>query len=107
MERGEELATTSESVIHETFYVLCSPRQYAQSHSEAVASIWPILTLRGLHLLQKRVVLEAVGLFESHRFLDFADAMSAAICGAHNYDLVSYDRDFDKIPGVERFEPGA
>ena len=102
---GSAQITTSEAILHELFYVLCSPRQYALSHEDAVARMRPILALRGFHLAQKRTLLRAVDLFEAHAFLDFADAIAVTRSQEAGDDLLSYDGDYDKVPGAERHEP--
>ncbi len=102
---GAVQITTSEAILHELLYVLCSPRQYGLSHEDAVARLRPILTLRGFHLSQKRTLLRAVELFEAHAFLDFADAIAVTRSQEAGDELLSYDRDFDKVAGAERREP--
>ena len=102
---GAVQITTSEAILHELLYVLCSPRQYGLSHEDAVARLRPILSLRGFHLSQKRILLRAVELYESHSFLDFADAIAITRAQEAADELLSYDRDFDKVTGVERHEP--
>jgi predicted nucleic acid-binding protein len=102
---GDTQITTSEAILHEVFYILCSPRQYGLAHEDAVARLRPILALRGFHLAQKRVVLNAAELFAAHGSLDFADALAIAHTSASGDELLSYDRDFDRIPDVSRREP--
>jgi predicted nucleic acid-binding protein len=102
---GNSQITTSEAILHEVLYVLCSARQYGLSHEDAVSRLRPILALRGFHLPQRRTLLRAVELFASHGFLDFADAVAIARSQAAGDDLLSYDRDFDRVPGVMRLEP--
>jgi predicted nucleic acid-binding protein len=102
---GQAQITTSESILHEVLYVLCSSRQYGLSHSDAVARLRPLLSLRGFYLPQKRLFLTAVEMFASHGFLDFADAIAIVRSQAAKDDLLSYDRDFDRVPGIKRLEP--
>ena len=66
----------------------------------------PILTLRGLRLPQKRVYLEALDLYASSSFLDFEDALAVAHMRRQGIaEIVSYDRDFDRVADVQRAEP--
>ncbi|HEX5370208.1 MAG TPA: PIN domain-containing protein [Dehalococcoidia bacterium] len=102
---GATQITTSEAILHELLYVLCSSRQYRLSHEDAVARLRPILALRGFHLSQKRTLLHAVELFEAYAYLDFADAVAITRSQEGGDELLSYDRDFDKVPGAERHEP--
>lgn len=105
VDSGDFTVTTSESVIDEIFYVLCSTRQYGLGHEDAVSRLAPVLSMHGFHLPRRRLFIEAIQLFAAHAFLDFADAMSATISRVQGDDLLSYDSDFDRLPGVNRSEP--
>ncbi len=102
---GKISITTSESVLHEVFYVLCSPRQYKLTHAEAIARMQPLLSLKNFRLPKKRLFARAIDVFAQNSFLDFADAMSTVYCQTLGYELISYDGDFDKIPHIKRTEP--
>jgi predicted nucleic acid-binding protein len=53
----------------------------------------------------RRDVLRALDLFAATN-LDFGDAMIiASMDGAGSQALYSYDRDFDRVPGIVRYEP--
>lgn len=107
VKRGEEDLFTCEAIVSEVVYVLSSPRApYRLSHEEVRARLVPILMLRGLRLSQKRVYLDALDLYASSPFLDFEDALAVAHMRQHNLtQIVSYDRDFDRMAGVQRVEP--
>lgn len=103
---GQEQVTTCEAVITEVIYNLVSSRQYHLSHEEAAARLRPLLTLRGLHLPQKRVYLRALDLFAVSRFLDIEDAVIVAQMERDGeQELYSYDTDFDRVAAVTRREP--
>ena len=104
---GEEELFTCEAVITEVAYVLSSPRApYRLSHEEVRARLLPILTLRSLKLPQKRVYLRALDLYASAPFLDFEDALAVAHMEHQGLtEIVSYDRDFDRVAGLQRIEP--
>ncbi|MFH1609919.1 MAG: type II toxin-antitoxin system VapC family toxin [Candidatus Bipolaricaulota bacterium] len=106
-ERGEEELFTCEAIITEVVYVLSSPRApYRLSHEEVRERLLPILTLRGLRLPHKRVCLNALELYASSLFLDFEDALAVAHMERQGIkELVSYDRDFDRVSGVNWVEP--
>ena len=54
----------------------------------------------------KRVCIRALDLYAQHPFLDFADALGVAHMEARGIsEILSYDRDFDRLPGVARVEP--
>ena len=107
--QGEEELFTCEAIVSEVVYVLSSPRApYRLSHEEIRARFVPILTLRGLRLPQKRVYLEALDLYASSPFLDFEDALAVAHMQRRGItEIVSYDRDFDRLSGVQRTEPSS
>ncbi len=102
---GEVAATTSESVIAEIVYVLESPRQYRLQRSRIRELLYPLLILRGMDIPDLPTYLEALDLFA--RFdIDFEDALSAAHVRRRRLDgIVTFDRDFDVLPNVERIEP--
>ncbi len=104
---GEEEVFTCEAIVTEVVYVLSSPRApYRLSHEEVRARLAPILTLRGLKLPQKRVYLRALDIYASSAFLDFEDALAVAHIERRGVDeLLSYDRDFDRVQGITRIEP--
>ena len=104
---GEEELFTCEAIVTEVVYVLSSHRAaYRLSNEEIKARLVPILTLRGLKLPQKRVYLEALDLYASSPFLDFEDALAAAHMRRQGVTrIMSYDRDFDRVPGLRRVEP--
>jgi predicted nucleic acid-binding protein len=103
---GEEQLETSQSVIAEAVYVLSSRRWYNLPRAEIVAKLRPIITLRSLKLTQKRIVIHALLVYYQYAQLDFEDALSVALMQHDKVtDIVSYDRDFDAIPGITREEP--
>lgn len=105
VQSGTVKITTCESVFHEVLYVLCSSRQYRLSHEDAAARLRPLLALRAFHLPRKRLFTRALELFTAHSFLDFADAMCIVQSQAGGDELLSYDEDWDDVPGIERLEP--
>ena len=106
---GEEELFTCEAIVAEVVFVLVSRRgPYRLTHEEIRDRLVPILTLRGLRLPQKRVYLAALDLFASASFLDFEDALAIAHMQRQGIgEIVSYDRDFDRIAEVERIEPSS
>lgn len=107
VQHGQEELFTCEAIVCEVAYVLSSPRApYRLTHEEIRARLLPILTLRGLRFPQKQVCLHALDIYAAAAFLDFEDALAVAHMehvGAT--EIVSYDRDFDRITGVHRVEP--
>ncbi len=107
VKQGQEELFTCETIIAEVAYVLSSPRApYQLSHGEVRDRLLPILTLRGLKLPQKRVCLRALDLYASSSVLDFEDALAVAHMEQQDVaEIVSYDKDFDRLTGIRRTEP--
>lgn len=104
VEAGAFTITTSEAVIVETVQVLSSKALYNLPRQEIRNYLYPILTLRGLKLSQKRVYLQALDLYASTN-LDFVDALNIAhMERAKTNTIVSFDQDFDRIQGITRLE---
>lgn len=103
---GKDRAETTESVIAEAVYILSSPKHYNLSHDDVVTNLAPIVQLRGLTVPRKRVLLRALELYRQYRHLDFEDCINVATVEATSSStIVSYDRGFDKVPGLTRQEP--
>lgn len=104
---GDETLLTSETVIAEVTYVLSSNRApYRLSHNEIRTRLLPILMLRGLRLPQKQICIKALDIYASFPTLDFEDALSVAHMQQQSItQIISYDKDFDQIPNIQRQEP--
>lgn len=101
-----EVLLTSEATIAEVTYVLSSAKHYSLTHADIAALLRPVLRLRGLKLPYKRTVMRALDLYETYPRLDFEDALAVAYMNRAGLgEIVSYDRDFDGVPGVRRDEP--
>ena len=104
-QRGEITLFTTETVIAEVVYVLSSPRLYHLPPGEIRKRLTPLLTLPGLRMPKRAVVLRALELYEAHR-VDFEDALAVAHMEQMGIEeIISYDRDFDGFPQVTRVEP--
>ena len=103
IERGEEKVITSSSVIFETVYTL--QRMYRVPRNEIREKLLPIISLRGVHLTDKRLYYKAFDLYVTKN-ISFADAYNAAyMISEEVFNIYSWDRDFDKIDGIVRLEP--
>jgi predicted nucleic acid-binding protein len=106
LESGDEEATTSESVIAEVVYVLGSKRHYGLDPAMLRSRLAPLLQLNGLKLPHRESFVLALEFYVQHTPLDFEDALTAAHMRREGIETVkSYDRDFDRIPGLRRVEP--
>jgi predicted nucleic acid-binding protein len=106
VEDGDEEVTTREAIVAEVVHVLASPTLYGLAPADIEARLKPVLELPGVRLPQKRITLRALELFALHPRLDYPDAL----CVAHMEHeglrtILSYDRDFDRVPGIVRDEP--
>jgi predicted nucleic acid-binding protein len=104
-EANQVTLTATETVIAEVVYVLSSKRTYNLPRDQIRARLYPLLTLQGLRLLQRRTVLRALDLYVVYE-IDFEDALIVAHMEQQAIrEVYSYDRDFDGVPGVKRQEP--
>jgi uncharacterized protein len=105
--REESVLTTSESVIAEVVFVLGSKRLYDVPREQIRALLYPLLTIRGLKLINRGAYLRALDLYAASN-LDFEDALTIAHMERRRLvELVSYDQGFDKasVAGITRLEP--
>lgn len=80
--------------------------RFGISHPEIGARLRPLPSLRGLKLPHKRVVLRALELYSQYPQLDFEDALSMAHMERLGLrEILSYDRDFERVLNVIRQEP--
>ncbi len=108
VQAGLERLVTTESVIAEAVYVLSSPRQYHLPPVDIVTRLAPIIRLPGVTLPRKRVLLRALVLYQTYPRFDVEDALAVATMERQGVtEIVSYDTDFDGIPGIIRLEPGS
>ncbi len=95
--------TTCEGVIVEAVQVLSSKKLYNLPRKEIRTHLVNILRLSGLKILNKRAYLRALDLYATYPFLDFVDALNIAhMERAQIKTILSFDEDFDKIPGISR-----
>lgn len=104
-ERDEIELFTSESVIAEMVFVLSFPRLYHLGREQVRDLLIPIVSLRGLKLPNRTIVLRALDLY-AETSMDFVDALAAAHMMARQVtEIYSYDEHFDSIQGIKRVEP--
>jgi predicted nucleic acid-binding protein len=86
--------------------VLSSRATYGLSHLDIRARLAPVLRMRGLRLPGKHLYLEALDLFATLPALDYEDALCVAhMRQAGINEILSYDKDFDRVDDVRRVEP--
>ena len=103
--QGQITLTTSESVVAEVVYILSSKQLYHLSREKIRSLLYPLLSLPGLKLPQRKIYLRALDLYATYS-IDFEDALIVAQMERQGITaLYSYDRDFERVPGVTRLEP--
>ena len=105
VDTGRLTVTTSEAVITELVHVLSSRILYNLPRDLIRTHVTTVITLRGLKLPYKRTYLRALDIYASTN-LDFVDAINVAHMEWQKLtNIISFDRDFDKMPGISRHEP--
>ena len=103
IERGELQARTTDIVIFETVYTL--QRFYKQPKGKIRDALLPLINLPGIVLPGKRRLAQIFDLYVSLN-MPFADAYVAVETRRLGLtDIVSFDREFDKLPDISRVEP--
>jgi predicted nucleic acid-binding protein len=106
VERGEMRVRITDTVVFETAYVLEGP--YGWGREPIRAALTPVIAFDGVILPDKEIYPDVFALYVSRRSLSFADCYHAVLsqhlgCTA----FMSFDRGFDRIPGITRIEPQA
>jgi len=103
VEQGQIRVRTADTVVFETVFTL--ERRYGQPKAAIRDNLLPLLELPGIILPGKRRLRPAFDLYVDLN-LPFADAYHVALMQQLRLDhIVSFDKDFDRVPGVTRVEP--
>jgi predicted nucleic acid-binding protein len=96
---GEASADLIQELLHQRM-------RQTRDRTLAVATVRRVQILCRLHDIQESDVNLALWLFETHTRLTARDATFAAVALNRGADaILSADRDFDEIPGLERIDP--
>ena len=99
----ELTARTSDIVVFEVVFTL--ERGYRRSKAEIRSHLLPLLELPGIILPGKRKFRQVFDTYVE-RNISFADAYHAVLMQQLKLtEIVSFDRDFNRIPGITRIEP--
>jgi len=102
-EQGAVRLIVDELTVAEAVWVLASFYKFSKGQINEV--LIPILANPGIAMTDKRGVLLALALYAELN-VDFIDALlSVHMQRAKVPDLVSYDKHFDRLPGVQRRTP--
>jgi len=103
IEDGELKARISDTVVFETVFTL--ERHYRQPKAKIREALVALIELPGIVLPGKAQLRRAFELYIELN-LPFADAHHAALMEHLQLEeIVSFDREFDRIPGIRRVEP--
>lgn len=104
IERGERRVATTHTVIFEAIYTM--EKTYRVARTDVRDLILPVIELPGLVLPGKRRYRKVFALWVLRRALSFADCYHAVLAQErHGATIISFDRGFDRVPGLMRREP--
>lgn len=103
IEEGRIRALTIDVVLFEVVYTL--QKLYHRSKPDIQAALLPLIDLPNLVIANKKHMHEVFDYYVA-RNLPFADAYYIVTMKAKRLNtIISFDRDFDGIPGITRIEP--
>ncbi|MFH1840893.1 MAG: PIN domain-containing protein [Candidatus Shapirobacteria bacterium] len=103
VEQGKIKVVTADTVIFEVVYTL--ERHYQHSKAAIREALLPLIELTGIVLPGKRRLRRVFNLYVE-RNLPFADAYHTVLMKSlKTSTIVSFDRDFDHLPGIKRLNP--
>lgn len=103
VEAGEQAVRVTDVVVFETVYTL--ERHYRQMKAKIRENLLPLLELPGILLPGKRRLRRTFDLYVDLN-VPFADAYHAALLErSEAAEIISFDRHFDRIPGLRRIQP--
>jgi predicted nucleic acid-binding protein len=97
--------TTSDAVLAEVAFILTSKNHDNFPVPEAAEMLAAIARLRGFRHENKRTLLRALDIWTEFPRIGFVDALTAAYARAPGMLLATFDTDFDRIPGIDHWEP--
>jgi predicted nucleic acid-binding protein len=105
IERGEMTVWTSDLVIAEVVFVLSSKKTYALDREVIRDLLLPLIELPGIRLPHKRLYRRVFDLYAETN-IDFVDAYHVALMEQQeSIEILSYDKHFDRVRGIQRREP--
>jgi len=101
-ERGEVVLELSPLVLAETAFTLES--FYQRPRREVARTLLTLVHRLGVRLAEKELLLAALEQVQNTG-IHLVDAYLAASAAETKLPVASFDRDFDKFPNVQRFDP--
>ncbi len=106
VEQGELVLTAPVTVVFDAVFVLTSSRIYRLPRAYVRDMLTTLLRLPNFRVESRRSLLRALDLFVAFPHMGFGDAMIVATMEENQaQDLYSYDRGFNRVPGINRQEP--
>ena len=104
VENAERQIEFTEPIVFEAVFML--ERVYRHPKTAVRDAIVQLLDLRGSIAPNREVLIAALNL-HVERNISLPDAYIAVRSLDNSGEVISFDRDFDRIPGLRRIEPGA
>jgi predicted nucleic-acid-binding protein len=105
IEKGVLTVMAPDTVIADAVFVLASPRLYNLSHSMVQTLLIPLVSLPHFQVDNREMLVRALAIFGSTTRFDFSDCcILARMEQAGSTEIYSFDKDFDRFPGVTRIE---
>lgn len=105
IDEGKITAFVPPIAIFECVFTLSSPRLYHLPREQIVGILQTLLRAPQIKTTNKNVLLDALDLYLGTP-LPFADCyIAATMRHAGSNTIYSFDKDFDKVPGIKRLEP--
>lgn len=102
---GEESVWTTPLVIAEVVWVLSGP-VYGAARTDIATKLTEFIEGSGVRVVDASMLVEALALFTAQPRLSFIDACLGVLARrSPGQEIFSWDRQFDRIPGVRRIEP--
>ncbi len=102
--RGELVVRTADTVVFETVFTL--QRFYRAPRTAIRDGLLPLLEMPGVILPGKHHYREVFDLYVGRPSISYADCYHAVLMKQLGlFEIVSFDRDFDRLPGITRIEP--
>lgn len=104
IKEGKVTAFVHDVIFAEIVFVLVSKKLYNLPKRKIQALLLPIVNLTNIKFKSKKRVKRALELFVKYD-IDFEDALIAADAENEKIEIISFDKDFKKIPLIISKEP--
>lgn len=104
IKEGKVSAFIHDVIFAEVVFVLVSKKLYNLPKHKIQSLLLPIINLTNIRFNNKKKIKRALELFVKYD-IDFEDAVIAAEAQNRKAEIVSFDKDFKKIPEVSSNEP--